>query len=128
MQGMTRRKNETITTFNGTFGSHINTYRVSNGFTQQELGNKIGVSKRAICAYEHNNSMPPIHVLVKMAAVFHVTIDELLGRNASTAEPHKLRKRWLRKFNAIDKLPEKEQRTIIQVIDMALKSNPSNNI
>ncbi len=120
---MTRKRKEAIPTKGATFGERLRAFRTAQGLTQQDLGDLVGVSKRAVCAYERNNSEPPVHVLVKIASALRVSIDELLGRKPPQTAPAKsMRRRWMRKFQEIDQLPERKQQTIMQVIDMALKS------
>ena len=47
--------------------------------TQDELAKRVGVSKATISAYETEIRYPSYDVLIKMAAVFGVTTDYLLG-------------------------------------------------
>ena len=123
MMIMTRKRKEPIPSKGVTFGERLRTLRNAQGLTQQDLGNFAGVSKRAVCAYEHNNSQPPVHVLVKIADAFGFGLDELMGLTPgllTTASPYS--NRWSKKFKQIENLPERKQRTIMQVIDMAMKS------
>ena len=47
--------------------------------TQQELAQKIGVTKSVISYYELSERSPSPDTLVKLASIFHVTTDFLLG-------------------------------------------------
>lgn len=47
--------------------------------TQEELANRVGVSKAMISAYETEIRYPSYDVLIKLASVFGVTTDYLLG-------------------------------------------------
>ena len=123
MRIMTRKRKEPIPTKDATFGERLKAFRTAQGLTQQDLGDLVGASKRSVCAYERNNCEPPVHVLVKIAAALRVSIDELLGRKPpQTTTGKRMRRRWMRKFQEINRLPERKQQTIMQVIDMALKS------
>ena len=44
-----------------------------------ELGTQIGVTKSVISYYELQERMPSPEILIKLAAVFHVSADYLLG-------------------------------------------------
>ena len=67
------------------FGLRIKSLRKSRRWTQEELGRKIGVKKDAISAYENNTKSPPLDRLKKIATVFNVSVDYLLGlENASS--------------------------------------------
>ena len=110
---------------NDSFGQRLRQYRRARGLTQEQLGESIGVSKRAVCSYERNECEPPVHVLVEIGNVLTVSVDELLGQSKQPTEPGPpIRRRWMKKFEELDKLPERKQQTILQVIDLALKSTP----
>jgi len=47
--------------------------------TQKDLADRIGVSKSIISSYESGIRYPSYDVLVKMARIFHVSTDYLLG-------------------------------------------------
>ena len=57
----------------------LKTLRQQHNLTQSELANKIGTSKSVICAYENGSRRPSFEVLVKLALLFNVTSDYLLG-------------------------------------------------
>lgn len=59
-------------------GKRIKELRNKYKFTQTELAEKVGVTKSTIAAYENDSRQPSYEVLIKMAAVFKVTIDSLL--------------------------------------------------
>lgn len=61
------------------FGEKLKKLRKEAGYTQQELAEKIWVTKTSISYYELSDRMPSPEVLVKLAAAFHVTTDYLLG-------------------------------------------------
>lgn len=61
-----------------TFGNRLRRHRLKNGFTQAQLGDKLGLSASAIGMYEQNRRTPDLQVLMKMSHLFHITPDELL--------------------------------------------------
>ncbi|MBP0974362.1 MAG: helix-turn-helix transcriptional regulator [Oscillospiraceae bacterium] len=61
------------------FGAKLKKLRMDAGMTQQQLADKIWVTKTSISYYELSDRMPSPEVLVKLAAAFHVTTDYLLG-------------------------------------------------
>ena len=58
-------------------GENIKQYRLQNGWTQQELGSKIGMSKNAIGNYEKGFRSPKKDTMLDLANTFNVTIDDL---------------------------------------------------
>jgi len=61
------------------FRTNIKKLRQERHMTQGELASKVGVSKAMISAYETEIRYPSYDVLIKMASVFGVAIDYLLG-------------------------------------------------
>ena len=60
------------------FGNYIYLHRAKVGLTQNELAEKLGVTNKAISKWENGKSKPTTNTLRKMAALFGVSIDELL--------------------------------------------------
>lgn len=58
-------------------GENIKQYRLQNGWTQQELGSKIGISKNAIGNYEKGFRSPKKDTLFDLANAFNISIDDL---------------------------------------------------
>ena len=58
-------------------GENIKQYRLQNGWTQQELGAKIGISKNAIGNYEKGFRSPKKDTMFDLANAFNVSIDDL---------------------------------------------------
>ena len=69
--------------------SRIRQLREKSELTQQELANLLHVSKASICKYEKDKSYPSLDILLKMADIFNVSTDYLLGREEKPKE------RWI---------------------------------
>lgn len=54
--------------------------RRERGLTQAELAARLGISKSAVSMYERGNREPELDLLEKMADVFGVSVNALLGR------------------------------------------------
>ena len=61
------------------FGLRLRQLREQQKLSQEQLGKRIGRSKSVICSYENNIKVPPLAVLTKMAVVFRVSLDYLVG-------------------------------------------------
>lgn len=61
------------------FGKRLKELRQSAGLTQQQLAERIWVTKASISYYELSERDPSPEILVKIAKAFHVTTDYLLG-------------------------------------------------
>ena len=50
--------------------------------TQGQLAEKLGGKKSLISNYENGHSLPDILTINKLADIFEISIDELMGRNS----------------------------------------------
>lgn len=60
--------------------SRVKELRMKYGYTQDMLGNMLGVQKAAICKYETGRSCLPQDMLIKLSDIFSVSVDYLLSR------------------------------------------------
>ena len=60
-------------------GKNIAELRVQNNMTQMELGERLNYSDKTISKWERGESAPDISVLVEIAEMFGVTLDELVN-------------------------------------------------
>lgn len=60
-------------------GARIRTLRKQSGWTQKQLAEQIHRSAAAVGSYEQETQTPPVDVLISLASLFHMTIEELLG-------------------------------------------------
>ena len=60
-------------------GAKLKSLRFDNHLTQLQVAQRIGVSKTMISSYELSMRNPSFEVLVKLASLFHVSTDYLLG-------------------------------------------------
>ena len=61
------------------FGTNLKKLRLQEGLTQQQLADRLGVTKSVVSYYELQERYPSPEVLTKLASVFHVSTDYLLG-------------------------------------------------
>ena len=60
------------------FGNFLYEKRISIGLTQNELAERLGVTNKAVSKWENGKSKPTTDTLRKMAALFGISINELL--------------------------------------------------
>lgn len=61
---------------------NIKKLRISQGMSQVEFAALMGVTKQCVSNWENDNVLPSIEMLVKIADIFKVRTDYLLGREA----------------------------------------------
>lgn len=59
-------------------GRQIKKYRISLGLSQEELAEKVYVSRQTISNWETGKSYPDLHSVLLLGAVFNVSLDELV--------------------------------------------------
>lgn len=62
-----------------TMGQIIRKLRKGQGFTQEELAERLGVTYQAISKWENDSGMPDISQIVPLATIFDVSTDFLFG-------------------------------------------------
>lgn len=72
-------------------GQIIKDLRKKNGFTQEELAERLGVTYQAVSKWENGTGMPDISQVVPLASIFKVSTDVLFGI-ADTTENEEARK------------------------------------
>ena len=103
------------------FGQRLTALRKAAGYTQQELADEVGVSRRMIAYYEGQSEHPPTTLLPALAQALHVSADELLGleppvtTKRAGARPRD--NRLQRRLQQIENLPPEERRQLIQIVD-----------
>lgn len=62
-------------------GRKIAEFRINNKMTQDELADKLYVTRQALSKWENGSSAPSINVLLTLAEIFNTTFDEILCLN-----------------------------------------------
>jgi len=104
-------------------GQRLAQVRKEQGLTQTELADALDLSQAVIAEYEAGRKNIPTWRLVNLAEALGVTPDVLLaernGGRAKRGPTPKLQKQMER----ISALPKEHQRSIMQVLDLALQKS-----
>lgn len=95
------------------FGTRLKELRKKSGLTQEQLAKRIHVSKAAISNYELFERNPAPDILIKLAMIFHVSTDYLLGVGEK------------RQSLDVTGLSDEDIQTVQTVIDLIRKKNIS---
>ena len=60
-------------------GDKLRTLRIEKKLTQKQVADRIGLAISTISSYESGNRYPSYEALIKLAYIFHVSTDYLLG-------------------------------------------------
>lgn len=61
-------------------GPRIKQLREENELKQNELANLIGVDRTSLSSYENSKRIPDIFILSRIADIFDISLDNLVGR------------------------------------------------
>ncbi|MDO6353566.1 helix-turn-helix domain-containing protein [Caloramator sp. CAR-1] len=124
-----------------TFGERLRQLRKEKQMTGSELGKLLNVSKVAISNWENGNRFPDKDMLLKIAEIFNVSVDYLLGKtdirnqNKTTVDiqptpdyPHKVtardKKQYLEYIKTIneaffmnDEIDEADKKAILETMN-----------
>lgn len=99
------------------FGTRLVRLREAAGYTQLELADEIGVSRRMIAYYEGQSDHPPTTLLPAIATALGTTTDELLGATPIRKTSKAGRSRLQRRLQQLEKLAPREKRLVLQLLD-----------
>lgn len=102
------------------FGERLVQLRKTAGYTQQQLADEIGASRRQIAYYEGESEHPPASLLIVLANALNVTTDELLGMRSGRgkAATPAVSTRLERRLKLIERMPAKPKQQLIGLIDI----------
>lgn len=96
----------------------LNELRKSYGMTQAKLASILGVARSTISMWEHGECQPDHEMLIKIADIFNVSVDCLLGNTPSIkkapAEAGAISDAEKALYEAFNALPEEQQRQVIE--------------
>ena len=107
-------------TFFRDLGSRIAQLRKDCGWSQVELGEKIGVSQQIVASYENGQREHlPLCRLVALAEAFGVEISEFLNKGVSRKPGPS--SRMERQIEQVRRLPKAKQRFVSELLENVLK-------
>ena len=67
------------------FGTRLARLRKEHDYTQNDIADKVGVTSQAVSKWENDQASPDIDIIVKLADLYDITTDELLGKEKPAA-------------------------------------------
>ena len=100
-------------------GERITQLRKQNQLSQEELAKRAEVSRTIIGNYERNTNTPSIEVLIKLARVFNVSVDYMIGEGQLSA----LDKDVLKRIEDIEELDPDTKKHLFFLIDNVIQNS-----
>lgn len=85
-------------------GELLKAYRKNSGFTQEEVANKIQVSRATVSSWETGRTFPDIEKIINLSDLYHVSLDQLLREEPRIMENIKTERKRLKHYLLIKKI------------------------
>lgn len=79
-------------------GSQIKNYRTNMNLSQEELAEKIYVTRQTVSNWENNKNYPDIHSLLLLSSLFNVSLDQLIKGDGQIMK-EEINKKEIQYFN-----------------------------
>ena len=109
-----------------TNGQRIARLRKERGLTQTELVRTIGLIHHLVSDYEKGKLRLYDEMVARFALALSVSTDELLGLKNGKKDDAKPNLRFMRRMKALEDLPPRKQRTILDSLDLMIQSARNN--
>ena len=86
--------------------------RKSHGYTQDDLAQKLNISRQAVSKWETGTTIPDLETLLKLSKLYHTTINDIL-------EP-KIQPQRITDFEQLSTIPENELKEALKQFDTVL--------
>ena len=103
-------------------GKRLGALRKERGFTQAELAERVGIIQPLISDYERGRLRPHPGMLVKLTEALQISADEILGIKQKPKKADPVNRRFLRRLQAVDQLPKRDQEALLRTIDAFLSA------
>ena len=67
-------------------GQNLKDIRIKNKYNQEDIAEQLGVTKQTISNWEKGKRTPDINYLIKLANIYQVTLDSLIGIDKRTED------------------------------------------
>lgn len=104
-------------------GERIKQLRKEHGWSQAELGERIGTDSQRISRYENERITPSIDALIRLATALDVSIDYLLIEGAPRQPLTTLDPTLAEHVTAIAELDDEDRTAILRILDGLITKN-----
>jgi len=104
-------------------GKHLRELRQKVKLSQSELAQQLGVHRSNIGFWENTGVIPRSDLLVLMAEVLGVTVEDLLSNRTTRKRSYAPAGRARMIFESVSKLPRRQQQKIAEVVEALVEKN-----
>lgn len=101
-----------------TLGERVRRLRQDRGWSQAQLGQRLGVHQEQVSGYERDVHVPSTELLVQLAEAFDVSLDYLVSGSRDDSRRVEVSDRELiRHMEEVDILPERDREAVKAVLE-----------
>lgn len=104
-------------------GERIRQLRKEAGWSQAELGEKVGTDSQRISRYETAKITPSLDAIVRIAEILNVSIDHLLVDDVPRRPLHAIEHNLGDRLSALGELSEEDLASLLHMLDALVAKN-----
>ncbi|MBU3915414.1 helix-turn-helix domain-containing protein, partial [bacterium] len=112
---------EQITNIDIGFPKKLKRLRQERGWSQAQVASQVGIEEQRISKYERGLMYPTTKIMLKLVSIFEVSLDYLLRDSTDLGISKLKNQELLRRIEAVDQLPVKKQKVLIEILDAFIK-------
>lgn len=101
-------------------GRRIAHLRQQAGLSQQAVADRLGIAQQTLAHYEVGRLRLPVSLLPKLAELFGVPADELLGLNGARAGKRGPTPKLQQQIERLHRLPKAKQKLVMEMLEGVL--------
>ena len=109
------------------FGGKLAALRKEQGWTQPQLAEKLGMTLAALVYYERQAKNPSAEFVSKVAKLFNVSVDELLGHAVKPTRKSGPPSRLQQLTGQLADLPRTKQKVVVEMLEAFLQKKPASS-
>ena len=103
-------------------GARIADFRKAQGITQIQMAEALGVSQQTVNSYEVARRRVPVSALPILGRLFNITVDELLGEQATKTNGKRgPASKLQQQIERVNLLPRSKQKFVIEMIETVIQ-------
>ena len=95
-------------------GSRLTELRKKNNYTQKQLADALNLSQQVISNIERSATSPDIEFLKGLADLYHISLDELVGRKFNFPEAKSFEQQM---FEMLETMNDKEKELSLRLVN-----------
>ncbi|MEJ2445726.1 MAG: helix-turn-helix transcriptional regulator [Exilibacterium sp.] len=110
------------------FSERLRLLRSARNIKQSRLAELLGISPRSYNRWERGGNLPHLDMLIKIADILQVSLDELVGRTKPSSDIAIHNHELHTLCQQANKLPDEDQKALIQIMDGLVKKAQLNEV